>query len=97
MESNITVRVDIQKISEKTVRDLRYIVDCTKFDITYIVNQLARYVRNTTDRHWNALKQLFGFQKNTNMHALHYLLQETYTKLTTFADENVTDDKETCK
>ena len=45
---------------------LLYLTQCTKLDIAFLVNLLARFISAPTRRHWNGVK-----------HILHYLCRTT--------------------
>ncbi len=45
-KSDENPRPDIQPLYEEVVGDLRYVADCTRYDIDFAVNALARSTRN---------------------------------------------------
>ena len=49
-----------------------YLMNCTRPDIAYSVNKLARFTRNPGINHWKALGQLLQYLKYTMNYGLHY-------------------------
>lgn len=48
----------------KEVRILRYLVDSTQADLTYVVGVLVRHVSKPTIRHWHPLKKITRYIQN---------------------------------
>ncbi|XP_070660595.1 secreted RxLR effector protein 161-like [Malus domestica] len=44
---------------------LLYLAQCTRLDISFVVNLLARYNNMPTRRHWNGVKDIFRYLKGT--------------------------------
>ncbi|KAM2555556.1 hypothetical protein TB2_019547 [Malus domestica] len=47
------------------VHQLNYTQKCTRPDISFVVNLLARYSNAPTHRHWNGVKDIFRYLKGT--------------------------------
>ena len=43
------------------IRALFYLANCTRPDITFVVNLLARFSAAPTRRHWNDIKHIFQY------------------------------------
>ena len=44
---------------------LLYLVNCTRLDIAFAVNLLARFSASPTRRHWNGIKHTFWYLKGS--------------------------------
>ena len=44
---------------------LLYLAQCSRPDISFVVNLLARYSNAPTRRHWNGVKDIFRYLKGT--------------------------------
>ncbi|KAL5561416.1 hypothetical protein UlMin_031163 [Ulmus minor] len=44
---------------------LMYLANCTRPDITFVVNLLARFSSSPTRRHWNGIKHIFCYLQGT--------------------------------
>ncbi|XP_068339119.1 secreted RxLR effector protein 161-like [Pyrus communis] len=51
---------------------LLYLAQCTKLNISFVVNLLARYSNAPTRRHWNGVKDIFRYLKGTTDLGLSY-------------------------
>jgi hypothetical protein len=51
-----------------------YIANCTRPDIAFAVNLLARYSAAPTQRHWAGVKNIFKYLIGTIDHGLFYKL-----------------------
>ncbi|KAM1511048.1 hypothetical protein ACFX15_019494 [Malus domestica] len=51
---------------------LLYLAQCTKPDISFAMNLLARYSNAPTRRHWNGVKDIFCYLKGTTDLGLFY-------------------------
>ncbi|XP_070668921.1 secreted RxLR effector protein 161-like [Malus domestica] len=51
---------------------LLYLAQCTRLDISFAVNLLARYSNVPTCRHWNGVKDIFCYLKGTTDLGLFY-------------------------
>ncbi|CAM8941689.1 unnamed protein product [Rhodiola kirilowii] len=56
----------------RVIGSLQYITNCTRPDIAYSVNRLARYTSNPSNAHWEALVRVLRYLKHTVNHGLHY-------------------------
>ena len=57
-----------QKRYQSAIGSLMYLSVCTRPDIAYAVNSLARFTSNPTKEHWTALKRLLRYLKGTPKH-----------------------------
>jgi len=60
-----------QALYQSAIGSIRWISRGTRYDITYVVNQLASYCSEPTIRHWNAVVRVLRYLKGT----LDYRLQ----------------------
>ncbi|XP_070660459.1 secreted RxLR effector protein 161-like [Malus domestica] len=51
---------------------LLYLAQCTRPDISFVVNLLARYINAPTRRHWNGVKDIFHYLKGITDLSLFY-------------------------
>ncbi|KAK9119072.1 hypothetical protein Scep_017165 [Stephania cephalantha] len=51
---------------------LMYLTNCTRPDIAFAVNLLARYISSPTRRHWNGVKHVFRYLRGTSDMGLFY-------------------------
>ncbi|CAA7031777.1 unnamed protein product [Microthlaspi erraticum] len=51
---------------------LMYLANCTKPDIAFATNLLARYSSSPTRRHWNGIKHIFRYLQGTIEFGLYY-------------------------
>jgi hypothetical protein len=51
---------------------LLYLTQCTRSDISFVVNLLARYSSAPTRRHWNGIKDIFRYLRGTTDMTLFY-------------------------
>ncbi|KAM3000766.1 hypothetical protein FF2_037135 [Malus domestica] len=69
---------DVEEILEpevpylSTIGDLLYLAQCTRPDISFTVNLLARYNNAPTRRHWNGVKNIFRYLKGITDLGLFY-------------------------
>ena len=66
-----------QKKYQSAIGSLMYLSVCTRPDIAYAVNSLARFTSSPTKEHWTALKCLLRFLKGTPKHGIFFTLQRT--------------------
>lgn len=78
------------------IGSLSYISNWSRPEISYCVNQLARYNAEPTERHWQAAKRILGYLKQTMHYAL-YLEPNTDLILTAYADASFATDLTTRK
>ena len=55
---------------------LMYLANCTKYDIAFAVNLLARFSAKPTERHWNGVKHIVRYLKGTEDLGLFYKARE---------------------
>lgn len=65
---------------------LMYLAGCTRPDISFSVNLLARYSSAPTRRHWNGIKHILRYLKGTIDLGLFYSNETTNTQLVGYAD-----------
>ena len=63
-----------------------YITNCTRPDIAYSINRLARYTNNPAKEHWFALVRVLRYLKHTIKYGLHYVRYPSVIK--GFSDAN---------
>ena len=57
----------------RAIGALMYFATCTRLDIVFSVNLLARYGSARTRRHWNGIKHILHYLCGTNDMSLFYL------------------------
>ena len=65
---------------------LMYLAQCTRPDIAFAVNLLARYSSEPTRRHWNGVKHIFRYLRGTIDLGLFYSKETTNSGLVGYAD-----------
>ena len=65
---------------------LLYLAQCTRPDITFSVNLLARFSSAPTRRHWNGIKHLFRYLRGTKDLGLYYSKSNNFSGLIGYAD-----------
>ena len=53
------------------IGSLRYVVDCTRPDIAYVVGLLCRFTNRLSLEHWNAIERVMRYLKKTQNLGLH--------------------------
>ena len=56
----------------RVIGSLMYITNCTRPDIAYSINRLARYTNNLAKEHWFAFVRVLRYFKHTIKYGLHY-------------------------
>ena len=54
------------------INSLRYVTDCIRPDIAYVVRLLCRFTSRLSDEHWNAIEKVIRYLKRTMNLGLHY-------------------------
>nr|GEU59594.1 retrotransposon protein, putative, Ty1-copia subclass [Tanacetum cinerariifolium] len=54
------------------IRALMYLTNCTRPDISFAVNLLARFSSSPTKKHWNGIKHVFRYLRGTTDLGLYY-------------------------
>ncbi|KAA0042383.1 pentatricopeptide repeat-containing protein [Cucumis melo var. makuwa] len=54
------------------IGSLRYVADCTRPDIAYVVGLLCRFTSRPSLEHWNAIERIMRYLKKTQNLGLHY-------------------------
>ncbi|RVW27670.1 Retrovirus-related Pol polyprotein from transposon TNT 1-94 [Vitis vinifera] len=57
----------------RVIGSLMYITNCTRPDIAYSINRLARYTNNLAKEHWFAFVRVLRYFKHTIKYGLHYI------------------------
>ena len=65
---------------------LLYLAQCTRPDITFSVNLLARFSSAPTRRHWNGIKHLFRYLRGTKDLGLYFSKSNNFSGLLGYAD-----------
>ena len=88
---NYVVKFDFKHIYQSIVDFFMYAMFDTRFDIIFVVFVVSRYVFNSIEKHWIAIKHIFRYLKNT----LHFRLTFTNSLkfLIDYIDANWVDDK----
>ena len=88
---NYVVKFDFKHIYQSIVDFFMYAMFDTRFDIIFVVFVVNRYVFNSIEKHWIAIKHIFRYLKNT----LHFRLTFTNSLkfLIDYIDANWVDDK----
>ncbi len=80
------------KISyQSIVRSLMYIMLKTRFDIAYFISIINRYVFNFTQTHWQAVKRIFRYLRET--YQMKLLFREALRFLEDYTNSNWTEDQ----
>ncbi|KAL0308195.1 UNVERIFIED_CONTAM: hypothetical protein Sangu_2989200 [Sesamum angustifolium] len=56
----------------RIIGSLRYIMNCTRPDIAYVINKLSRFTSNPSKDHWKGLIRVLIYLKYTSNYGLHY-------------------------
>ena len=67
------------------IGSLLYLANCTRPDIAFSVNLLARYSSSPTQRHWNGIKHILRYLQGTTDMGLFYS-KESKQQLFGYAD-----------
>jgi hypothetical protein len=80
------------KISYQSIeRSLMYIMLKTRFDITYFISLISRYVFNLTQIHWQAVKRIFRYLRK--IYQMKLMFRETLRSLKDYTNSNWTKDQ----
>ena len=63
-----------------------YLAQCTRPDIAFVVNLLARFSSEPTRRHWNGIKHIFRYLRGTIDLGLYYSKESTTSGLVGYSD-----------
>ncbi|XP_073137256.1 secreted RxLR effector protein 161-like [Henckelia pumila] len=75
---------------------LSYLANCTRPDIAFSVNLLARYSSSPTRRHWNGVKHIFRYLRGTTDMGLFYSKKSNFS-LIGYADAGYLSDPHKAK
>jgi hypothetical protein len=73
---------------QSIVRSLMYIMLKTRFDITYFISIISRYVFNLTQIHWQTIKRIFRYLRET--YQMKLMFRETLKFLKDYTNSNWT-------
>jgi hypothetical protein len=82
-----SLRINYQSI----VRSLMYIMLKTRFDITYFISMINRYVFNLIQTHWQAVKRIFRYLRKT--HQMKLMFREALKSLKNYTNSNWAEDQ----
>jgi hypothetical protein len=81
------------KISyQSIVKSLMYIMLETRFDITYFISVISRYVSNLTQIHWQAIKRIFRYLRKT--YQMKLMFREALKFLESYTNSNWAKDQD---
>jgi hypothetical protein len=83
-----SLRINYQSI----VKSLMYIMLKTRFDITYFISMINRYVSNFTRIHWQAIKRIFRYLRET--YQMKLMFRETLKFLKDYTNSNWAKDQD---
>jgi hypothetical protein len=75
-----------------TVGSLMYAIFCTRPDIAHTVGVVTRYMNNPGKEHWEVVKWILRYLRDTATHALCF--GGSYTVLQGYVDSDMTGDKD---
>jgi hypothetical protein len=78
-----------------TVGALLYLSNCTRPDVAFTVNQLARYMAVPRRTHWLALKRLLRYLTSTVDYGLRYTAEGEHIRVTGYSDADFAGDLDT--
>ena len=82
-----------QALYQSLIGGIGWVSRGTRFDISYVLNQLSRHCSEPTVRHWNALIRVLRYLKGTKGYRLTYGLESVYgPKLQGFCDADYAGD-----
>jgi hypothetical protein len=82
-----SLRTNYQSI----VRSLMYIMLKIRSDIAYFISMINRYVFNLTQNHWQAVKRIFRYLRET--HQMKLIFRETLKSLNDYTNSNWAEDQ----
>lgn len=72
----------------EAVGALQYLSLCTRPDIAFAVNQVARHSNSPRKCHWLAVQQIFAYLKGTSDHGLRYTIDGNIEPTVLFSDSD---------
>jgi len=79
----------------EAVGSLMFIATISRPDIAYITNQLSKYMNKYTNSHWQAVKRVFKYLRNTVHLGIEYKFGENKSQLIGYSDANYANDLKT--
>ncbi len=86
-----TVDKNLKISYQSIVRSLMYIMLETRFDITYFISIISRYVFNLTQIHWQAVKHIFRYLRKT--YQMKLMFREALRSLKDYTTSNWAEDQ----
>jgi hypothetical protein len=77
---------------QSVVRSLMYIMLKTRFDITYFISMISRYVFNLIQNHWQAVKRIFRYLRRT--HQMKLIFREALKSLENYTNSDWAEDQD---
>jgi hypothetical protein len=84
--TDISLKISYQSI----VKSLMYIMLKTRLDITYFISVISRYVFNLTQIHWQTIKSIFRYLRET--YQMKLMFREALKSLKDYTNSNWTED-----
>ncbi len=83
-----SLRISYQSV----VKSLMYIMLEIRSNITYSISMISRYVFNLTQTHWQAVKRIFRYLRET--HQMKLMFREVLKSLESYTNSNWTEDQD---
>ncbi len=77
---------------QSAVRSLMYIMLKTRSNIAYFISMISRYVFNLIQTHWQAVKRIFRYLRET--HQMKLMFREALKLLKSYTDSNWAEDQD---
>jgi hypothetical protein len=87
-----TADKDLRISYQSIVKSLMYIMLKTRFDITYFISVINRYVSNLTQTHWQAVKRIFCYLRKT--YQMKLMFCEALKFLKSYTNSNWAEDQD---
>jgi hypothetical protein len=87
-----TVDKNFKTSYQLIVKSLMYIMLKTRFDIIYFISMISRYVFNLTQIHWQTIKRIFRYLRET--YQIKLIFRETLKFLKNYTNSNWTKDQD---
>jgi hypothetical protein len=78
---------------QSIVKSLMYIMLKIRFDITYSISVISRYVSNLTQIHWQAVKRIFRYLRET--HQMKLIFSKVLKSLKSYTNSNWAENQNT--
>jgi hypothetical protein len=77
---------------QSVVRSLMYVMLEIRSDIIYSISMISRYVSNSTQTHWQAIKRIFRYLRDT--YQMKLIFRERLRRLKDYTNSNWADDQD---